>query len=178
MKKFFTIFSAILILASIAACGSSDSKFKVYGAPTLSAATASTSSITQTYYGSPTSLKITMYSIWVSTNADCTGLVSVADYGTAGQEFNIFDLPTLFQGSPADGTYNCMVIKMLDTMHFKPAQNGGTECVAGTEYPFDIARGQGGVWVDTDFKSITVDAGPNTVYLLQQQIQQKQQQRV
>ena len=169
MKKAFLVLSLISICLFVASCGSS-SKFTVFGAPTLSAAVADVSSTTTTYYGSPTSLKITMYAVWVSTNADCTGLVSLADYGTAGQEFNMFDDPALFHGSPADGSYNCMVIKMLDTMKFKPALSDGTGiCVAGNEYTFDIARGQDEPanlpWVDNNFNAITTDANPNIVYL-------------
>ena len=167
MKKIFLILSVSSIVLLLMSCGSSGGNFKVLGAPTLSAVTAEKANVTQQngpYLGSPTYLQMTMYSVWVSTNANCTGLVQVADYGTDGQKFDIFDKPTLFQGNPTAGTYNCMVIKMLDTMNFKPAQTTGTTCVAGNTYTFDIAFGQES-WVDKDFHPIVTDANPNTVYL-------------
>ncbi|MEI6079806.1 MAG: hypothetical protein WCQ53_04110 [bacterium] len=166
MKKILMVLSAGLIILSTTSCGGSDGTLQVFGAPTLSAtvANANVSQASQ-YFGSPTYLQMTMYSIWVGVSPDCTDLKLVSDYGANGQLFNIFDKPTLFQGSPADGKYECMVIKMLDTMNFKPEMNAGTACAAGTAYPFDIAKGQDGVWVDKDFVPITTDNAANIVYL-------------
>jgi hypothetical protein len=167
MKKFFLIVLMISAFLSVTSCGSSaSSKFKVYGAPTASAAVANVTDDNNTYYGSPTSLKITMYAVWVGTNADCTGLVSVADYGTTGQVFDIFDNPVLFQGNPPDGTYNCMVLKISDTMTFIPAQSGGTYCVAGTPYTFNVAINDPNLpLVDNNFNPIVIDAGPSAIYI-------------
>lgn len=59
-----------------------------------------------------------------------------------------------------------MVLKMLDTMNFKPANSDGSgTCVAGSTYAFDIARADDGTtWVDENFNPIVINDSPNIVY--------------
>ncbi len=164
MKKIFLTLVVIPVFLSMTSCGGEDGTFKVFGAATMDAATANE---TITYIGSPTFEEVTLNTIWLSTDPGCTGLVQVKDYGTSGKKFNMFDNPTLFEGSPADGVYNCMVIKLSDTMDFKPDVTDATEtCVEGETYTYDIARGDDGeTWVDENFNPITIDDSNNTVYI-------------
>jgi hypothetical protein len=167
MKKLFMIFSAVLIIASLTSCGGTGSSaaFKVIGSPTVVAAEVGVSTEPVIHYGSPTFEQITFYTVWLSTSAGCTDLVQVADYGADGQQFDMFANPTLFAGDPPAGIYNCMVIKLLDTMNFKPAESGGGVCIAGSTYAYDIARGDDtAVWVDQNFHPITINDSPNIVY--------------
>ncbi|MFM6990209.1 MAG: hypothetical protein ACKOWD_02760 [Rhodoferax sp.] len=47
--------------------------------------------------------------------------------------------PTLGGGNPADGTYPCVIIKMLDGIKFKPSASTGS-CVANQEYTDSVCQ--------------------------------------
>ncbi len=116
--------------------------------------------------GSVTSYKIKFYRFWVSTNEDCTSLQLIGDHGTSGKEFEITEGPTLFSGSPADGTYKCVAFEMEDTFTLVPDATAAGSlpglCVAGTSTQQDIYRADGGtqptgtnVFKDVDGNAIT-----------------------
>ena len=162
MKKVLVLFGLSVLLASCNS-GSSDATFRMYGAPTL----ADAAKIATVGYGSPNYLTVKLYTVWLSTNADCSAPIVLQDYGTAGQTFNMFESPELGSGSPAAGTYNCMIVKQSDTSQFRPeiSHNG---CVAGLTYTYDIARtaAEGtDQWVDIDMRPITTTAGDDVVYI-------------
>jgi hypothetical protein len=55
-------------------------------------------------------------------------------------EVDFLSTPTLGSGNPPDGTYNCIIIKMLDTIRFKPTNTDGTLCIGGNEYVTDVCQ--------------------------------------
>ena len=106
--------------------------------------------------GSPTSTTLSIYSVWLSPNTDCTSPVLVDDNGATPVEHDLFMAPDLISGSPADGVYNCMILEMDDTLMFQAdatAVAAHAGCVdTTTEYTFDIYRdgeSDDGQWIDT-----------------------------
>lgn len=85
------------------------------------------------------SLKLQVYSVMLSTSPQCTSPVTVFS-SSAPTEVDFLATPTLGSGNPADGSYNCVIIKMLDTIKFKPSANDGASCVATTEYTTDVCQ--------------------------------------
>src|SRR6185436_17647901 len=117
--------------------------------------------------GSPTEFKITLYKIYISENADCSDPVLLTNYGSSGEQFDLFTNPTLFSGSPADGTYHCMILEFNDVMKFK-ADDEAVTAHAGcedtdTEYSFDVYRDgepDDGLWLDIDGNAIDATGTP------------------
>jgi hypothetical protein len=88
------------------------------------------------------SLKLQVYSVMLSTSPLCSNPVTVFSSPTA-TEVDFLSTPTLGSGNPADGTYQCVIIKMSDLIKFKPSSTSGT-CTAGTEYVADVCRADNG----------------------------------
>lgn len=107
-------------------------------------------------YGSPTSVRMTFYSMYVSPNADCSSPIQVADFGE-GTEFELFDNPTLVEANVADGTYRCIIMEASDILTFKPDQAAADAvpgiCDTNTDYTFDAYRTgepETDQWLDVD----------------------------
>ncbi len=130
------------------------------------------------YPGSPTELTMQIYAIWISANTDCSSPVLVQDYGSTPVSKDMVANPVLFTGSPASGTYQCLIIKIRDTFSFKPDTTAesnvpGGVCEAGVAHEMDIYRDgepDDGQWTDLD--GIAIDgtgsmttAGNDTVYI-------------
>jgi hypothetical protein len=108
--------------------------------------------------GSPSSVKITIYSVAVSRNADCSGATVVSKFAN-GQEFDFLQSPTLLNGNLADGTYPCVILQMSDVIKITPATSSDDgKCVAGTEYTQTVCRSGG----DQKYTPMTINAD-NTV---------------
>lgn len=111
--------------------------------------------------GSPTSFKLTVYKAYLSTSATCSNPVLLQDYGASGSEFNMFEAPTLFSGTPSGGTYNCLILEISDNLKIKVDATAVTThagCVdSTTEYTHDIYR-QGdpddGSWIDINGSAV------------------------
>ncbi len=88
---------------------------------------------------SPAYAYMKVYAAAVSTSEFCTNPVVLFD-SASPREVNMFESPTLGGGSIPDGTYRCMIMKISDTIRFKPAVNDGTACLSSTEYNLDICR--------------------------------------
>lgn len=88
------------------------------------------------------SLKLKVYSVMVSTSPLCTSPVTVFS-SSVPTEVDFLASPTLGSGSPPDGTYHCVIIKMSDNIKFKPTASSGS-CSAGTEYTADVCRSDNG----------------------------------
>ena len=88
------------------------------------------------------SLKLQVYSVMLSTSAQCTSPVTVFSSATA-TEVDFLAAPTLGSGNPPDGTYNCVIIKMSDLIKFTPSATSGL-CTAGTQYTADVCRADNG----------------------------------
>lgn len=112
--------------------------------------------------GSPSSITIRMYGLWISAHADCSAPVLVQTYGDAGQDKDFMQHPVLFAGEPAAGTYQCVMFRMSDVLHMKPATSFGA-CVAGTDYAGDIYRDGESDWKDVNLNPVVghgTDAAP------------------
>lgn len=103
--------------------------------------------------GNPSSLTLTVYTLYIGKNADCSSLQLVQDYGATGQPKDLMVNPVLFSGSPANGAYQCVAFRMSDVIKMKPAASFGA-CVAGTEYVGDIYRAGESDWKDVDLATI------------------------
>lgn len=88
---------------------------------------------------SASSVKLQVYSVMLSTSPQCKTPVTVFS-NSSPTEVDFLATPTLGGGNPADATYNCVIIKMSDTIKFKPTANDGGSCVAGTEYTTDVCQ--------------------------------------
>jgi hypothetical protein len=112
-------------------------------------------SFSATLTGDPSSISLGMYALYVSENADCSNYTTVVDNGTTADYKDFATNPTLFEGSPANGTYNCIALRMSDVIRFQTATSFGT-CVAGTDYQQDIYRsGSDSIpWKDIDLHDV------------------------
>ena len=84
------------------------------------------------------SLKLQVYAVMLSTSPLCTNPFTVFSSALA-TEVDFLATPTLGSGSPPDGTYHCVIIKMSDIIKFTPSATAGM-CTAGTQYVADVCR--------------------------------------
>jgi hypothetical protein len=84
------------------------------------------------------SLKLKVSSVMMSTSPLCTSPVTIFS-STVPVEVDFLAAPTLGSGNPADGTYQCIIIKMSDNIKFTPSTSSGS-CIGGTEYVADVCR--------------------------------------
>jgi hypothetical protein len=82
--------------------------------------------------GDPSSLKIKVYAVYASLSAQCTSPTQIFA-NDAGSFVDFLSNPTLGGGDLADGTYNCVIIKMSSIIKHTP-KTTDSSCVAGTEY--------------------------------------------
>jgi hypothetical protein len=82
--------------------------------------------------GDPSSLRVKVYAVYASTSAQCTNPTRIFQ-NDAGGFVDFLTSPTLGDGDLADGTYNCVIIKMSSIIKHTPLTTA-TSCVAGTEY--------------------------------------------
>jgi len=82
--------------------------------------------------GDPSSLKIKVYAVYASQSAQCTSPIQIFQ-NDAGSFQDFLGNPTLGGGDLADGTYNCVIIKMSSIIKHTPLATDSS-CVAGTEY--------------------------------------------
>jgi hypothetical protein len=112
--------------------------------------------------GTPTSFTAKFYAAYLTTSAACTApFVEIADYRTAGQSFDIVASPTVFEASPAAGTYNCLIMELSDVFTFRPdatAQAANAACSTSSDKSFDIHRATETDWKTKDGQAI-VGAG-------------------
>jgi len=88
------------------------------------------------------SLKLQVHAVMLSTSPQCTSPITVFS-NTAPTEVDFLAAPTLGTGSPPDGTYECVIIKMSDLIKFTPSATAGL-CNAGTQYIADVCRSDNG----------------------------------
>lgn len=170
--KCLAIISMLFLGVLIAGCGSSGDgagetdTFTINGALT----TASTPRLTEieslpglgrigamssacpTCLGSPTSFTMTLYQAWISANADCSSPVLIEDHGAAGAVVELSSSPILFSGTPADGSYPCLILVASDNLRFTVdaiavgAHLGCTDTT--TVYTQDVYRAGDAGWID------------------------------
>jgi hypothetical protein len=98
----------------------------------------------------PASLKVKIFGVYASTSPQCTNPINVFLKSTA-EYVDLLQGPALGGGDLADGTYNCVIIKMSDVIKHTPKETDSS-CVAGTEYSGEVCRagGDGGLATGLD----------------------------
>jgi len=104
-------------------------------------------------WGGASSVTIHLYALWISQNPDCSDPLLVQQHPAAGVDKDFMQAPVLFQGSPAAGSYQCVMLKMSDVLRMKPASTFGS-CVANVEYSGDIYREGESDWKDVDLNTV------------------------
>ena len=84
------------------------------------------------------SLKLQVYSVMLSTSAQCTSPVAVFSSATP-TEVDFLATPTLGSGNPPDAAYNCVIIKMSDLIKFTPSSTAGLCTAARSTRPTSAA---------------------------------------
>lgn len=141
------------------------STLTIYG----SSSVASLSDEGQETAGSPTSMKLSLYAAWVCRDSACTDCTQVTDNGNSPVEKNTFgENPIFFEGNPADGTYECIVMKISDAMKFIPDDEAVEAfpeyCSTEVEYTYDIYRAgesDSNLWKDNEGKIIPATGTPD-----------------
>jgi hypothetical protein len=87
----------------------------------------------------PATLKLKVYAVYASTSAQCASPIQVFLNNT-GSYVDILSGPTLGGGDLADGTYNCVIIKMSDIIKHTPKTSDGISCASGTEYTSGVCK--------------------------------------
>ena len=182
MVRLTASLALVFLLALASGCSSSSSSdtppadnskgsLTITGSPTLTNALASPMMALDskpTITGTPTSVKIKAYSVYIAQNADCSSPVLVGDKGATAdyQELMGATKPILFSApSVTAGTYNCIILKISDILKFTPdteAQTfSGGVCVAGTEVNFDIHKTETPteLWYDLDTNATNTGVG-------------------
>jgi hypothetical protein len=154
--------------AALTACTASTSGpsalFTVLGsasAPPLILSSGTHAPRTAALTGDPGALRIGVYAMYISPNADCSSAVLVQDYGATPSVKDFVSNPVLFTGTPASGSYQCVAIKMSDVIRVQPATTFGV-CDSTVEYAGDIYRAGESDWKDIDLNTI-VGTGTDTV---------------
>ncbi|MDX2194135.1 MAG: hypothetical protein NW201_12330 [Gemmatimonadales bacterium] len=172
--------SCLPVLLLLAACGDGTSVdpalkgtdyeltgrgLRAGGAATLKAVRAQPGE--PTVVGTPTSAKLFVHGVWLSTSASCASPVAVSQYD-GGRSFDLLKDPVLARGAVPGGTYRCLLIEMADSVAFTPGTSGGA-CAAGTEYAIDIYRGGNPDeprWRGRDGAPITPTSGTDRVVVV------------
>jgi len=107
-----------------------------------------------TVVGDPSQVNIGMYALYLSENEDCSAPVLVSDNGTTPVVKDFAQNPVLFTGTPAAGTYKCVILRISDAIHFESASSSAN-CTPGTDYAMDIYRAPDTDWKDVNMGQIT-----------------------
>lgn len=140
---------SLALILTLMAC-SDDKKFTVLGSDSSTVAVSNLVNLQNHLIakplrhveGSPAVLTLNVLGAFLAVEADCSNLIAVEDL-TSAQPRNLSAGPTLLAGDPADGSYNCIVLKISDTLSFTAdatAIESHTLCVDGGSYQFDVYR--------------------------------------
>lgn len=103
----------------------------------------------------PSAVKITIYGVAVSPNADCSDAKGF-NY-TGGKEINFVAGETIFSQTIADASYKCVILLMSDRIKVTPAttfsEAGGT-CTAGVETQQVVCRANSSQY----YTAVTINA--------------------
>ncbi len=87
----------------------------------------------------PSSVKLTIYGVALSTNADCSN-ATVLSYSPSGTTYDFMQNPAIISGNVSSGTYPCVILYMSNVITHIPATSDGVSCVAGTSYSGSICN--------------------------------------
>ena len=91
----------------------------------------------------PSYVRVKAYEIRVSPNADCSNAITVFR-NAAPSYLDMVNNPTLGSGAIPNGTYNCVMMRMSDQIHFTPSTVNGAwahgVCAVGTDGAADVGH--------------------------------------
>lgn len=175
-----TKLSSLLLPLVLVACGDgegdTDETLVVRASSTAVASSASTGAnvFGETFAGSPTLLQVTVFGFYVSANEDCSNAQLVDEKAAAGEDIDVYQNPIMFEASPEDGAYPCVIIKQYDQLTTKVDQVAADAflgCDTSTTYTGDLYRDGGeadGLWKDVDGNGIDAtgsDAAPGADFM-------------
>ncbi len=107
----------------------------------------------------PGYVRVKVYEVRVSPNADCTAGITV--FRDAAPSFSDWtNSPTIGSGAIPNGSYPCIMMKMSDNIHYSPASTHASwthgACVVGTDYTLDVGHDE----TATDPEGISTTLGP------------------
>lgn len=151
--KFLNLAALVSICVSCSDSSSnSNSNFTIYS----SNSSVSTLILPRALSGSPTSLILQIYALYISPNADCTNAVRILNNGNTPQPVDVYAANTLFSGVVTANTYNCIAIEMSDVISYRvdaTAVTDHSECVStSTTHTGDLYRdgeSDDGLWKNT-----------------------------
>jgi len=127
MMSLVNRFTIAAVAVSLVACSTADTvattgapALVVYGSGSALGASLRMDGDSGAVFGPAGSLTIKLYSLYISTNADCSSPQLVQDLGAAGVNKDFMTNPVLFEGTPTAGTYQCVMMKMSDVLNMKP----------------------------------------------------------
>lgn len=106
----------------------------------------------------PSSVKISIYAVAVSTSADCSNPTVVIDNGSTPVEVNFTSTPSLGAATVTAGTYPCVILKMSDVIKFTPAASSGS-CNSTVEYTIDVCRSGAGTYTPFNISGTSATYG-------------------
>lgn len=150
-----------LFLVLLSGCGSA-STFLIYGSNSASSGRSAVSrgklrlaSSCDGCSGSPETMILKIYAVYLSTHEDCSSPILVVDNGSTPVANDLSNNPVLIQASPPDGDYPCMILKISDNLTFRPDAEASAAfpaiCPSNSDAVFDIYRTDSGdSWKDLD----------------------------
>jgi len=114
---------------------------------------------------SPSSATWTLYKVYLYASGDCTGTPETVLDSTAGTALDFVTNPTIGTATVTDGTYNCVAIKMSDTVTFVPSADEGTSCTSGTSYTLSVCPSGTSSTDADDSSSVACTDSADTVWL-------------
>ncbi len=113
----------------------------------------------------PSSVTMKIYGVALSTATDCSN-ATVVGYTAAGTDYDFKTNPSIFSGTVAPGTYQCVVLYMSPIVNFKPLASDGANCTAATSYHLNICNTGNGCTYATaspDANNVLVYGAASTV---------------
>ncbi len=116
----------------------------------------------------PRYVNVKVYEVRLSQNANCTGGISV--FRNASPSYQDWvNSPTLGSGAIPNGTYNCVMVKMSDYIHYTPSTTDGSwthgVCTVGTDNVLDVAHDEIAIDPDGNSQSLGVEGTESIVWL-------------
>jgi len=112
----------------------------------------------------PSAFSMKFYEARISPRADCGGGFVRIFQDSSPSYQDMLAGPTLGTGSVPNGTYRCVALKASDVIRYTPSvTTSGGNCIGGTPYSKNIARGE--VTTGPDGDSITTVDGEDPVWL-------------
>lgn len=167
-----SLISFLGLLLSVSGCGTTTSaSFSLRGSYT----SVSTESLQIVTSGSPKSMAIEVFALYLGTKADCTDLKVVQDYGIGSQGYDLYKNPLLFSANPANNTYRCVAIRLKDIVTVRmnniALSSWPDVCLEDVDYDKDLyLASTTETWKDANGTPITATgtekvAGANTITL-------------